>query len=588
MTRFSLALLSLLTTILSPPAVASDRTGGAHELVGLWEATRRFGPDVGGTLTLERTPAGWTAEVGPHRLAASVDGCWISFEVPGDRGSFRGCLETGGPIVGHWTQPRTRHGGLRAATPVVLELVEARRWHGEVAPFDDRFTFYLVVEERDDGVAGAFLRNPERNFGVFLNVDRLERDGEVVNLVGRWRRNEEERVLASGPYVPDLDVMTFRIRGASYDFRRVEDDAASGFYARGSDPEPWAYRPPPQLDDGWAVGTLAEAGISAVPLRKLIEREIDPLASSVHAPYVHAMLIARRGKLVLEEYFHGFHRALPHDTRSASKSAAAVLAGAAIEAGEPVALSMPVYETIYGADTPDGLDPRAARLTLEHLLTMSSGLDCDDRDPESPGNEDRLQSQSDNPDWYDYTLSLDMVREPGEEAVYCSAGSNLVGSVLAVATGESLEWLFHRLLAMPLDVGRYHLYLQPTGEPYMGGGIFWLPRDFMKIGQLILDGGTWRGRRVLGEAFAERATAPLYELRERRYGYLWWVEDYPYRDGMVRAFYAGGNGGQVVIGVPELDLLVAFFAGNYSDPVLYRIQNEFLPEYVLPAVDRGD
>ncbi|MGB5879903.1 MAG: 6-aminohexanoate hydrolase, partial [Thermoanaerobaculia bacterium] len=121
--------------------------------------------------------------------------------------------------------------------------------------------------------------------------------------------------------------------------------------------------------------------------------------------------------------------------------------------------------------------------------------------------------------------------------------------------------------------------------PYMGGGIHWLPRDFMKLGQLYLDGGRWNGKRVLGAEFAARATEPLFELRERRYGYLWWVVDYPYKGGTVQAFFAGGNGGQVVIGIPDLDLLVTFFAGNYNDRVLYRMQDEFVPDYILPAVD---
>ena len=178
--------------------------------------------------------------------------------------------------------------------------------------------------------------------------------------------------------------------------------------------------------------------------------------------------------------------------------------------------------------------------------------------------------------------------EPGKLAVYCSVNPNLAGNVLSAATGESLESLFQRLVAAPLDVERYHLYLQPTGEPYMGGGIQWLPRDFMKLGQLILDGGTWNGRRILSPEFAERSVSPLYELRERHYGYLWWMVDYPYRGGTVRAFFAGGNGGQVVIGVPELDLLVTFFAGNYSDRVMFRIQEEFFPEYILPAVEPSE
>jgi CubicO group peptidase (beta-lactamase class C family) len=71
-----------------------------------------------------------------------------------------------------------------------------------------------------------------------------------------------------------------------------------------------------------------------------------------------------------------------------------------------------------------------------------------------------------------------------------------------------------------------------------------------------------------------------------KYGYLWWVTEYPYREGTVRAFFAAGNGGQIVLVVPELDLVVAFYGGNYSDPVALIPQQEYVPKYILTAVRR--
>jgi hypothetical protein len=65
------------------------------------------------------------------------------------------------------------------------------------------------------------------------------------------------------------------------------------------------------------------------------------------------------------------------------------------------------------------------------------------------------------------------------------------------------------------------------------------------------------------------------------------VADYPYRGRTVRAFFAGGNGGQVVMGIPELDLVVAFYGGNYGDRALYVPQRVYVPQYILPAVDAG-
>lgn len=568
------------------PTVAAE--GRLSELAGIWEAKRRFGPELRGEASLHRSQSRWIAQVGGYTVEFSGTNELVEFDLPGDRGRFTGRLDPATRrIDGHWQQPPLVTNGLAFASPVTFEPVGPDRWHGRIVPLDDDFTFYLVARPRHDGSMGAFLRNPERNQGVFFNVDHVDRSGDRVELVGTFFRNTDEQVLLEGTIFPAEPRITIDVanRGGAYDFRPLGDDTASPFYARGRNPEPYVYQPPPEIGDGWDVGTLDEVAIDVEPLRRLIESEIDLPADDVHDLYIHAMLIARRGKLVLEEYFHGHHRYMPHDTRSASKSLTATLVGAANYAGHPIGPSTPVYSTIYGNAVSPDLDPRKSRMQVEHLLTMSSGYDCDDGDYSTPGNEERMQEQTDNLDWYDYTLELPMIREPGTSVVYCSINPNLIGKVLIAATGRPLPLLFHQLIAEPLAIDRYHLALQPTGEPYMGGGIHWLPRDFMKLGQLHITGGTWNGRRILSRDWVERATSALNELRERHYGYLWWVEEYPYRGRKVRAFYAGGNGGQVVMGIPELDLVVAFFGGNYSSKTLYRAQREFVPRFILPAVE---
>lgn len=583
----SFAALPLLFTLAFEATAGEhgDEVAEARDLAGLWRARRDFGPRTRGPLTIRRDDTAWTAEIDSHRVRVAKNGDVVSFELPGERGSFLGRLEADRSISGHWTQPETRHGGLCYASPVNLLPAAADTWRGNIIPFDDTFTCFLVLQERADGSLGAFLRNPDRNWGVFAYADRVEVQGDQIHLIGEWRNRGNERVLTTGRYRDWQDSFTFNFRNATFEFRRVEGDPVSDFYARGANPEPWTYHAPPALDDGWPVATLEEVGMSEEPFREMIETVIDPPARDAHTPYVHGMLVARGGKLVVEEYFHGFHRGVPHDTRSAQKSLGSFLVGAAMEAGEPVDLSMPVYETIGAPYFHDDLDERTQRMSLVHLLTMSSGLDCDDSDDNSPGNEENLQSQEDNPDWYDYTLKLDTIREPGEKSVYCSINPNLAGNVLTAATGKSLETLFHDYVASPLEFSRYHLCLQPTGETYYGGGSFFLPRDFMKLGQVIMDGGTWKDHRVVSAEFAHDSIQPLTQIGEREYGYLWWVTDLDYRGSTVRAFYAGGNGGQVVMGVPELDIVALFYAGNYSDQVMYMIQEKLVPDYVLRAIE---
>lgn len=575
----------------SPIGWAAETANPSLSLVGTWEATRHFGPELRGSLLITRGREAWVAEIAGLRAPAPVHNQAVHCVFPGGRGEFQGVLDAKpNEIRGHWIQPPTVNNGMNYASPVVLTPRGKDRWQGEVTPLEDEFTLYLVANAKDDGSVGAFLQNPDRNIGVFLIADRIERSGDAVRLIGHNRGDDKnKRVLAEGTYRPganadgDRFTLYFPTYGGSYDFARAVNH--SFFYARGKKPSPYRYMPPPAEDDGWPIGTLAEAAISEAPLQRLIEEVIDPPAKSVHDPYLHGMLVARHGKLVFEEYFHGFHRERPHDTRSASKSLTATLVGSVIEHGGALSVSTPVYRAIYGDHVPAGLDPWKKAMTVENLLMMASGYYCDDRDPKAPGNEDVMQDQTADPDWYQYTLNVPMNANPGEQPVYCSADANLLGDVLQHVTDKPLAALFQERIADPLQIKRYYLDLSPIGDPYMGGGIYWLPRDFMKLAQVMLDGGMWNGQRIVSAEWARRATSPLENLRKIQYGYLWWSISYPYKGQTVHAFFAGGNGGQIVMGIPELDLVVAFYAGNYSDPVLYKIQQDFVPEYILPAID---
>ncbi|MEP6767284.1 MAG: serine hydrolase [Acidobacteriota bacterium] len=575
---------ALAMTAPSIAAAPPDPAGPAGELAGLWEAKRRLGPDVRGSLRVDQRGTEWRAEIAGLSAAVRVAGKTVAFELPADNGAFMGRFERGrSRIAGFWAQGKTRGLGTRYASPVALSQSGAHSWIGEVFPLNDQMTFYLKIAAKPDGSLGAFLRNPERNAGRFLTVDHVEKEGEAVRLVGKPEGGRKGEVLAEGTLRDGT--LSMPLRGGTFDFERVEAGRSSDFYPRGRASAPYAYTPPPAASDGWPVGTLEEAGISREPMERFVRMIIETPIDSVHASDIHGVLIARHGKLVLEEYFHGESRDKPHDTRSASKSLTSTLVGAAVQAGVPIRTSTSVYEVMNGGTFPSDLEPRKRALTVEHLLTMSSGLDCDDRDSASPGNEDVMQGQDKEPDYYRYTLNLKTLRDPGEKAVYCSVNSNLLGGVLARAAGHPLTELFARLVAAPLRLGRYYMNLTPTGDAYMGGGVRFLPRDFMKFGQLLLNGGTWNGRRVLSREWVRRAASPLVALREMQYGYLWWVTEYPYKDRKVRAFFAGGNGGQVVMGIPELDLLIAFYGGNYSDPVLYVPQQVWVPKFILPAVE---
>jgi len=564
-------------------AAAPARTDApANPLIGLWEAKKRFGPDIKGELTLVRVGTTWRARIAGREAAARQEGDLVTFTLPGDAASFRGRLADKGRLIrGHWVQPQSVTSGMRYATPVTLAAKGPGLWRGVVDPLEDRFALYLKISREADGRLGVFLRNPDRNIGRNVDLRHIQQDGDKLTLLGRPGGMDHEVPIATGTYNADDHVISIYIggRGSTYDFQRA--GGLSDFYPRPGQAGPYAYRPPLPLEDGWPVSTLAAEHIDQPQIERFVQMLIDQPIEDVHSQEIHGVLIARHGRLVLEEYFHGIDGNARHDTRSAAKSLTSVMIGAAMQAGVSIGPSTPVYATM-GADA--GGEPRKQAMTLEHLLTMSSGFHCDDRDPKAPGNEDVMQNQEAQPDWYRYALALPMVAAPGETTVYCSTNPNLAGGVLSGVAGERLEDIFDRLVARPMQFGSYALGLQPTGEPYMGGGAQFLPRDFMKFGQLMLDGGVWHGRRILSADWVRRSTAPSRQLRGLHYGYLWWGIDLPWRGRTLPAFYAAGNGGQVVMVVPALDLVVAIFGGNYGDKVMYVPQEKYTPEHILPAV----
>jgi CubicO group peptidase (beta-lactamase class C family) len=553
---------------LSAAAAAAD----GDALVGLWKAKRWSEPYVRSTLIIQRNGGSYTADIAGRVIPVTVKGRELSFQLPNGRGSFRGKVEAG-EIAGYWYRP--------SAIPLRLHKVGTNRWIGTVDSIERTLTFYLLVQKRADGSLGVLVDSPEADWGVRVGADTIVREGNVVKLVGK-------SVVATGTYDAEKNVITLSLPnwGGTYDFKRDTDD--SDFYERGKNPGRYVYHQPPALGDGWPTQSPEEAGIDRGGLEATIQMLIDRPIDSNDTPLVDALLVARHGKLVLEEYFRGQNRDTQHAVRSAQKSMTSVLAGAVMQKGGPLRVSSPVYKVMNGGTFPPDLEPRKRAMTLEHLLTMTSGLQCDDWDDKETHNEDEMWDNAQSePDFYRYALNLPMARNPGEKAFYCSAGANLALGVIGRATGESVVDLFDRLVARPMKIDHYLFPLNRAGQPYGAGGASFRGRDFLKFGQLMLDGGVWNGRRILSRDYVKRSTSPLYALGRFHFGYLWWIYDYPYEGRTVRAFWAGGNGGQAVVVIPELDLAVATFGSNYFSSGGYYVRLEVIPKSILPAVHRA-
>ena len=550
------------------------------DLEGLWQAKKRFGPDVTGELTLDRRTGGWRASIAGRTAIVRLSGDTASFTVA-NVGRYVGrIVPNKRTIVGIWTQDSPN-----VATPLTLTACGADCYRGNVGGLVDELTFFLKVTRRPDGSLGAFLRNPERNFGTInTRVARIELSGSTVRLLDRRDTLVLQGALRSGIMSVFIPVRG----GGTYDFRRITDTAYTAFYPGGRPSATYTYTAPRQRGDGWEVATPRDVGIAQDSINAVLSRiyAISSDSASVFQP--HALLIARHGKLVVEEYFHGEHGDKPHNTRSASKSVLTTLIGAAMQTGVRITPQTRVFGTLRPNAT--NLDPRKQAMTLEDLLTMSAGLDCNDSGEERPGNEDILTQNEAQPDWYTAILDLNVVRDAGPPAIYCSIKPHLAGGVLARVAGRPLDDMMRELLFEPLGISSYYIGLSPLGDVYFGGGHSIRARDFLKFGQLYLNGGTWNGRRILSQDWIRRAIEPRFTIGRAdylNYGYLWWSREYPYEGGRVRAYMALGNGGNNIIFIPDLDLVIATNGGNYSDnPKVFYYTDEFIPKWILPAVMR--
>jgi CubicO group peptidase (beta-lactamase class C family) len=581
--------LLILLLALAPAAIAADAPPTSPDkLIGLWGSERVFGPLVQGELTLDGRSSDWHASIAGFDVAVQHGKDGIAFTLPAQQGDFHGQLSTDGKTVsGFWIQPTGVTLGTRYATPVVLHGVQTGVWSGAVKPLVDRVSLYLLVSRAADGSLKGFIRNPEFNLGRFRSYT-LGLEGDHVTLDNPQRKDEQSQ----GLYDVIQDTLSVTLDGiGAFDLTRRDTGIALGFYPATPAVTQYSYRQPVLEDDGWKTATLAAAGLDPKPLSALVQQILDTRADSSRTPYIQSLLVARHGKLALEEYFYGFDRERTHDSRSAGKTFAGTLIGIALDHGTKFKLDTPVVSLFPEYPDLSNPDPRKQKITVEDLLTMDSGLSCDDNDDASPGNEDTMQGQDQQPDWYKYTLDLPMLDEPGDKkALYCTGAINLLGGILRNTTHMRLMEFFQQYYAGPLDIHDYHMNLMPNGDAYIGGGIYLRPRDMLKLGQLYLDGGRWNGRQVLSRKWTELATTqhsyfPASDyVTAHGYGYTWHLHDVTAGGRTYRMYDAVGNGGQFVMVVPALDLAVVITAGNYGNfPTWRKFEEELLPQYIIAA-----
>jgi CubicO group peptidase (beta-lactamase class C family) len=275
-------------------------------------------------------------------------------------------------------------------------------------------------------------------------------------------------------------------------------------------------------------------------------------------------------------YWHG---GVAHTMQSITKSVTSATIGAAILHGDfKSSLDTPVLHWFEPARV-KRVDGRKRRMTLRHLLTMTSGLDWNEDLPYAdPRNAASLMEAT--TDWVSFVIDQPMAYEPGTHFAYSSGVSELLAHIFRRETGQDLEDYARSHLFEPLGIHEYHWKRSPLGEVDSEGGLF-LPDDGLaKIGELYRRLGMWHGERLLGEDWIRESVMPRSDPGEGfRYGYQWWLV--PYGDASRYAWAGFGFGGQYVFVMPEDGVVAVTTAWNILDPKYY---DRIILEKLRPAV----
>jgi CubicO group peptidase (beta-lactamase class C family) len=293
---------------------------------------------------------------------------------------------------------------------------------------------------------------------------------------------------------------------------------------------------------------------------------------------LHALLVSQGGKLVFEHYGEGedqgwdrplghvvFGPDVLHDLRSVSKSVVGLAYGVALAEGK-----VPPPDAKLYAQFPEYADlasqPGRDKVTIHHVLSMTLGFEWDELTIPygDPRNSEMAMEAA--PDRYRFILDRPIVGEPGVKWTYCGGATALLGRLIAKGTGEALPAYCRRVLFEPLGFGPSGWSIGRDGEPRAASGARLLPRDLVKIGQLMLANGSWNGRSVAPADWVKRVTRPVVPIRSgREYGYQWYI-------GALAAaqhlhWFGGiGWGGQYLFVIPARDLVVVIHCGNYQRP----------------------
>jgi CubicO group peptidase (beta-lactamase class C family) len=268
-----------------------------------------------------------------------------------------------------------------------------------------------------------------------------------------------------------------------------------------------------------------------------------------------------------------------YNMRSVTKSIISILIGIAVEQGLINNLDEPVYKLLAGKIVNNDTSKEA--ITIRYLLDMTAGF---------PSIEETMQALKftfSDGDWINYIWNLKIENTPGENFKYNSANTHLLSGVISNVSGMSTFEFAKKYLFNPLGITNFYWETDKKGINFGGGNLFLNIYDLAKIGKLIINKGDWDNSVIISEEWLQKSFTSYNEwLYGFSYGFLWYIKEEICTKTQIGyiTYSASGAGGQKLIIIPDLDIIVvAVSRTDLTKDNSYHINN-IIGKYVLPAI----
>ncbi len=348
----------------------------------------------------------------------------------------------------------------------------------------------------------------------------------------------------------------------------------------------YLYIRPENTGDGWEVSTLGNESIDTEQICEMMTYGIEDIE------FLYSILIIRNENLVFEQYFNGQTKDDANNLWSTSKCYLSALTGIALRENYIADLNQKMMDFFPEYDSP-GLDSRKNDITVEHLLTMMSGIPGEFDVVPGFGGIFGLFLNSRN--WIRFSIDLPLVANPGDECHYSTMSTHILSGLLSKATGVSIYDFAVEYLFEPLNVDIRYWEQDPNGYYKGGWAMYFTPRDMARFGLLYLNNGVFEGQQIIPAGWIEKSIQSYFGGNLTSYGIVQnWGYGYQWDIGRLvqyNVFYRLGRGGQLIFCIPEIDMIIITTAhGELYDKSDEEIDNQIIAifnlirNYILPAV----